>query len=70
MVKKRATSGKRHYTLPVCNMTCLNLCYFFAVSFTPETPNFGTFSGVTFFFKFLLFNSVYAHILNLSYKIS
>ena len=25
MVKKRASSGKRHYILPVCNMTCLNL---------------------------------------------
>ena len=23
---KRATIGKRHYILPVCKMTCLNLC--------------------------------------------
>ena len=28
MVKKRGFNGKRHYILPVCNMTCLNLCYF------------------------------------------
>ena len=26
MVIKRASNGKRHYILPVCNMTCLNLC--------------------------------------------
>ena len=42
----------------------------FAVSVTPETPSFGTFSGVAhpppenflLFFKILLFNCVYAHI--------
>ena len=40
----------------------------FAVSFTPETPNFGTYSGIAhpleelFFKKKLLFNCVYPHI--------
>ena len=35
---KRATYGKRHYILPVCNMTSLNLFVLvFEVSFTPET---------------------------------
>ena len=28
MVKRDDTSGNRHYILPVCNMTCLNLYYF------------------------------------------
>ena len=23
---KGATNGKRHYIVPVCNMTCFNLC--------------------------------------------
>ena len=32
-----------YYILPVCNITCLNFLLVFAVSFTPETPNFGTF---------------------------
>ena len=47
----------------------------FAVSFTPETPNFGTFGRVAQpleeyfnFLKFLLLNCVYAHISNLNYK--
>ena len=34
------------FYIPVCNMTCLNLSKFFAVSFTPETLNFETFGGV------------------------
>ena len=28
MFKKRSSNGNRHYILPVCNMTCLNLCLF------------------------------------------
>ena len=48
----------------------------FAVSFTPETPSFGTFGGVAhpppenFFVIFLnfVFNCVYAHIGNLNCK--
>ena len=44
----------------------------FAVSFTPETPNFRMFGGVAYhsggFFEFLFFNCVYAHISNLNYK--
>ena len=47
----------------------------FAVSFTPETPNFGTFGGVAhppwafkFFLKFLFFNCVYVHVSNLNYE--
>ena len=39
----------------------------FVVSFTKETPNFGTFGSVShppreLFFIILLFNSVYAHV--------
>ena len=41
---KRATNGKTHYILHVCNMPKFVLV--FAVSLTPETPNFGTFGGV------------------------
>ena len=26
MVKRELPAEKRHYILPVCNMTCLNLC--------------------------------------------
>ena len=49
----------------------------FAVSFTPETPSFGTFGGVAhlpplkiflLFFLILFFNCVYAHIGNLNCK--
>ena len=44
----------------------------FAVSFTPETPNFGTFGGVAHpledLKKNLFFNCVHAHISNLNYK--
>ena len=45
----------------------------FAVSFTPETPILGRSveSRIPFeelFFRFLLFNCVYAHILNLNHK--
>ena len=48
----------------------------FEVSFTPETPSFGTFGGVAppppiiflLFYKILLFNCVYAHIGNLNCK--
>ena len=73
MVIKRGANVKRHYILTVCNMTCLNLL---AVSFTPETPSFGTFGGVAhppptenfFFFLILFFNCVYAHIWNLNCK--
>ena len=46
MVKKRCSNGKRHYILPVFNMTCLNTLLVFAVSFTAETPNFRTFGVV------------------------
>ena len=28
MAKTELPAEKRHYSLPVCNMTCLNLCYF------------------------------------------
>ena len=28
MVIKGGSNGKRHYILPVCNMTCFNLCKF------------------------------------------
>ena len=45
MFKKRGTNGKRHYILPVCNMTPQSLLVF-AVPLTPETPNFGKFGGV------------------------
>ena len=49
----------------------------FVVSFTPETPNFGTYRGVVhppplknllFLKKILLFMCVFAHILNLNYE--
>ena len=47
----------------------------FAVSFTPEMPNFGAFGGVAHpfkkikFFKIVfIFDCVYAHISNLNYK--
>ena len=46
MVIKRDSNGKRYYILPLCNMTCLNLLLVFAVSFTPEMPNFGTFGRI------------------------
>ena len=46
IISNSRKSGKGHYILPVCNMTCLNLFLVFAVSFTPEMPNFGTFGGV------------------------
>ena len=47
MVKKRASRGKRHYILPVCNAHDMpKSVLVFAVSFTPETPHFGTFGGV------------------------
>ena len=72
MVIKRGANVKRHCILTVCNMTCLNLCWFFAVAFTPETTSFGTFGGVAhppplenlfcLFFLILFFNCVYAHI--------
>ena len=71
MVKRElATSGKGHYILPVCNMPKSLLV--FAVSFTPETPNFLTFGGVAHpprgTLKFL-FLTVYMHIFsNLNYK--
>ena len=70
MVIKRDANVKRHYILTVCYMTCLNLLVF-AVSFTPETPSFGTFGGVAhppplricfILFLILVFNCVYAHI--------
>ena len=46
MVIKGGSNGKRHYILPVRNMTCLNLCMFLRYPFTPETSNFGTFGRV------------------------
>ena len=51
MVIKRGANVKRHYILTVCNMTCSlhdmpQSLLVFAVSFTPETPRFGTFGGV------------------------
>ena len=48
MVIERASNGKRHDILSVCNITCLNLFLVFAVSFMPKTPNFGTFGGVAY----------------------
>ena len=48
----------------------LNSLLVFAVSFTPETLNFGTFGGVVHPspFEDFFFNCVYAPILNLNYK--
>ena len=41
----------------------------FVVSFTPETPNFGTFDPPSrIYYYFLLFNCVYSHIWNLNCK--
>ena len=45
MVIKRGANGKRQYILPVCNMTCLNLCYFLPYLLR-QTPKFGTYDGV------------------------
>ena len=64
---------KRHYILPVCNIYGMpQSSLVFAVSFTPETPNFGTFGGVAHptrgIFYFLLtfcFLSMYMHVFGL-----
>ena len=72
MVIKRGANVKK--TLYSNSMQSLLV---FAVSFTPETPSFGTFGGVAhplplriflLFYEILLFNSVYAHIGNLNCK--
>ena len=59
MVIKRGSNGKRHYILPVCNVTCLNLSLVFAVSFTPRTPILGrsveSRTPLEEFFFFLIF---------------
>ena len=69
MVIKEGSNGKRHYSTCMLNdMPQSSLV--FAVYFTPETPNFGTFDEVAhptlrnlfYFIIFLLFNYVYEHI--------
>ena len=68
MIIKRASNGKIHYILPVCNMTCLNLVSFayplrrrrlvLGRSVELRTPLEGLFN---FFFNFC-FLTVYVHI--------
>ena len=44
---KRELPAEKYTILPVCNITCMpKSLSVFAVSFTPETLNFGTFGGV------------------------
>ena len=45
-------------SLPVCNMAS-SILLVFVVSFTPETPNIGTFCGVVHLVEFF---NVYMHI--------
>ena len=44
MVIKRGANVKRHYILTVCKHDMPQSLLVFAVSFTSETPSFGTFS--------------------------
>ena len=46
MVIKRASNGKRHYNSTSMQLDMPQSLLVFAVSFTPETSNFGTFGGV------------------------
>ena len=59
-VKKTLYSNSMQHDMPQSLVV-------FAVSFTPETPSFGTFGGVAHpppmrIFLIFLFNCVYAHI--------
>ena len=47
MVIKRGSNRKRHYNIFTCMQHDMpQSLLVFVVSFTPETPNFGTFGGV------------------------
>ena len=68
---KRELPAERHYILPVCNMTCLNLCQFLRCPLRRrEFLRWSRAPPLKYFFNFnfLLFNYVYAHNSNISYK--
>ena len=58
MVERELHAEKRHYILPAMLHDMPTSLLVFAASFTPETPNFGTFGGVAHpleeLFKFFL----------------
>ena len=46
MVERELHAERRHYILPAMLYDMPTSLLVFAVSFTPETPNVGTFGGV------------------------
>ena len=68
MVIKGGSNGKRQYILPVCNITCLNLCNFFRYPLRRKRLILGrsmelrTPLGEFYNLKKIVFLTVYMHI--------